>query len=131
MDDPNAGKGSARREHPDRTPLSVPEWRRRELPPRDYLLEGLLCSTSRWLLVGGTGVGKTLFSFDLAFAVALGRDFLVWKGVRPCRVMYLDGELPAETMQERINAAAELFGAEPPHLYVYNRDVLTDRDMPP
>ena len=80
-------------------------------------------------IIGETGVGKTLFCLDLAFAIAAGANFLNWKGVRPCRVMYLDGELPAETLKERIESAAKLFGE--PQLYAYNRDRLTDTDLPP
>ena len=88
-----------------------------------------MCSTSRWEIIGETGVGKTLFCLDLGFAIAAGANFLTWKGVRPCRVMYLDGELPAETLKERIESAAKLFGE--PQLYAYNRDRLTDADLPP
>ena len=43
--------------------------------------------------------------------------------------MYLDGELPAETLKERIESAAALYGA--PTVYAYNRDVLQADDMPP
>ena len=45
-----------------------------------------------------------------AFAIAAGANFLNWNGVRPARVMYLDGEMPAETMKERIEAAAAIYG---------------------
>ena len=113
----------------DRSDFLVAAWRSLDLPPRDYLLENLMCSTSRWEIIGETGVGKTLFCLDLAFAIAAGANFLTWKGVRPCRVMYLDGELPAETLKERIESAAKLFGE--PQLYAYNRDRLTDADLPP
>src|ERR1700722_14376032 len=76
---------------------------KRDLPPRDYLVGNLLCTTSRWLLFGRTGVGKTLFGLDLAAGVAAGRSFLNWAGSnKPRRVIYLDGELPAETFKERM-----------------------------
>ena len=88
---------------PDRSDLLISTWLQRELPPRDWLLEDMLCTTSRWLVIGGTGVGKTLLGLDLALALASGANFLHWNGTgRPRRVMYLDGELPAETLKERI-----------------------------
>src|SRR5215831_1644929 len=77
---------------PDRSELTVEAWRRRELPPRDYLLDGVMCTTSRWIIIGDTGVGKTLLGLELGFAVAAAMPFLIWKGVRKSRVMYFDGE---------------------------------------
>jgi hypothetical protein len=114
---------------PDRSDLTVEAWRQRELPPRDYLLDGVMCTTSRWVIIGDTGVGKTLFGLELGFAVSSAASFLVWKGVRHARVMYLDGEMPAETLKERIEAAAAIYGNV--DLIAYNRDVMGSGDMPP
>ena len=44
--------------------------------------------------------------------------------------MYIDGEMPAETMKERIEAAAAIYGDEV-KLYAYNRDDLGPDAMPP
>jgi len=115
---------------PDRENLRLAAWRKRQLPPRDYLLGDLLCTTSRCLLIGETGVGKTLFALDLAGAIAAGANVFGWEGRRPARVMYLDGELPAETFQERLELIAVQYGDDI-DLYGYNRDVLTQDDMPP
>lgn len=113
----------------DHDDLTVEAWLRRELPARDYLFKNVLCTTSRWIINGETGVGKTLFGLELGFAAAAGSDFLSWKGGRPCRVMYLDGEMPAETLQERIRSAADVYGTV--DLYAYNRDELKLGEMPP
>ena len=113
-----------------RDELLVSAWLKRELPPRDYLSGEVVCTTSRILLVGETGVGKTLFSLDWAGAMAAGADFLGWQGRRRCRVMYFDGELPAETFKERIAIIAERYG-EDIELFGYNRDVLGPDEMPP
>ncbi|WP_370143096.1 AAA family ATPase [Bradyrhizobium yuanmingense] len=125
------GRASGSKPDPDleRHELLVSAWRQRELPPRDYLLDGVLCTTSRWLVIGETGVGKTLFGLELGFAVAAAANFLIWKGVRPARVMYLDGEMPAETLKERVESAASVYGEV--ELYAYNRDVIGDGAMPP
>jgi hypothetical protein len=114
----------------DRTSLLVRSWLDLELPPRDYLLGDVLCTTSRWLIYGATGVGKTLFSLEMAGAISSGSQFLNWAGRRPSRVMYIDGELPAETFKERMQLVAEQFGADI-QLYGYSRDVLGADDMPP
>ena len=115
----------------ERTELLLSAWLERDIPPRTFLLGNLLCTTSRWLAFGATGVGKTLFFLDLAGAVAAGCGFLNWKGSGgPKRVMYLDGELPSETFKERMQLLASRYGASL-ELFGYNRDALGDDEMPP
>jgi AAA domain-containing protein len=115
----------------DRADLLLSEWLKRELPPRDFLLGELLSTTSRWIVYGETGVGKTLWALDLIAAVGTGKSFLHWEGSgRRRRIMYLDGELPAETFKERLQIIAERYGDDV-ELYAYNRDVLVDGEMPP
>ncbi|NUJ81826.1 AAA family ATPase [Methylocystis sp. FS] len=100
------------------------------MPPRDYLLGDVICTTSRILLIGATGIGKTLFSMDVGGAMAAGFGTLGWQRRRCARVMYLDGELPAETFKERLEIIADRYG-EDIELFAYNRDVLGPDEMPP
>lgn len=113
---------------PDELLLSA--WLVRKLPPRDFLLGDVFSTTSRWLIFGDTGVGKTLFSLDLAGALAAGVGFLDWQGSRPARVMYLDGEMPGELFKERMELVAAQFGPDIA-LFGYNREVLALGKMPP
>lgn len=111
--------------------LLLSAWLKRDLPPRDYLLGTLMCTTSRWLVFGETGVGKSLLCLDLAAAAAAGKEILGWKGSgKPRRVMYLDGEMPAETFKERMQLIAARYGPDL-QLYGYNRDALDEGEMPP
>jgi len=116
---------------PKRESLRLLAWTTLSLPPRDFLLGDLLCTTSRWILVGATGIGKTLFTMELAACVAAGKSFLGWEARRKCRVIYIDGEMPAETFKERMELVAERHGNDLA-IYGYNRDRLGDeRDIPP
>ena len=115
----------------DENALLLSAWLKRELPLRRFLLGNVLCTTSRWIVYGETGVGKTLLAADIAAAIAAGASFLNWQGSgRRARVMYLDGEMPAETFKERMEIIARRYGADI-QLYGYNRDVLGDGEMPP
>jgi hypothetical protein len=110
---------------PDLDSITADAWDAKQLPPRDFMLGTALCTTSRWMVIGDTGVGKTLFVVSLAMAVATGRPMLRWTGARAPRVvMYIDGELPAETFQERIRLAQQLYGAVGVTFYAYNLDEL-------
>ena len=113
-----------------RDDLLVSAWLKRQLPQRDYLLGNVFCTTSRWLIFGDTGIGKTLFAMSKAAAMASGDPFLVWDGRRKARVIYIDGEMPAETFKERMQLIADEFG-EDLTLFGYNRDVLGPDEMQP
>ncbi len=108
------------------------DWLKKKMPPRDYLMGTLLCTTSRWMIFAPTGLGKTLFTMNLVAAISAGKDFLSWKASRKARVLYIDGEMPAETFKERITQVTDLFG-EDIELVGINRDdeVTEDYDMPP
>ena len=47
------------------------------------------------------GVGKTWVALSIAHAIASGGAFLRWRAPQPRRVLYIDGEMPAVTLQER------------------------------
>jgi KaiC/GvpD/RAD55 family RecA-like ATPase len=113
--------GKRRKARPIAWPLGA--WLQAKLPPREYRLGHVLGKRSRWLLYGDTGIGKTLFGLMLAAAVARGDQFLDWPGSgQPCRVAYLDGEMPMETMQERMKLAAAQYG-EDIDLIAFNREM--------
>ena len=130
-DEPRHGSGpngQAGQALPCLTPAA---WAVRQIPPADFLLGELFSTTSRSLLNADTGLGKTMFAMALAFAMRLGRDFLHWQGRRPARVLFIDGEMPRDLMQERIAMACSWFGVDPPThgLFFLSREDV--EDMPP
>ncbi|MCG5509626.1 AAA family ATPase [Ectothiorhodospira lacustris] len=76
----------------------------REFPPRENLLAPWLPSQGLCMVYAARGIGKTHFALGVAYAVASGGQFLTWEAPRPSGVLYLDGEMPAGAMQERLAA---------------------------
>jgi len=75
---------------------SVPNfqaWNEREIAPRDWLLGNFISTTSRILITGPTGLGKTMLGIAIAFALEGGAQYLHWKAGRAARVLYVDGEM--------------------------------------
>ncbi len=106
--------------------LNVVEFLSREIPPREMLLAPILPTQGLVMLYSWRGVGKTHTAIGIAYAVASGGVFLRWKAPAARRVLYLDGEMPAGVMQERIAAAAEASPTEPPtpdHLRIITPDL--------
>lgn len=84
----------------------------RALPPRAMILEPILSSKSLALVYGPRGIGKTFLGLGIAWAAASGESFLKWRAPQPRRVLYVDGEMAAGDIQQRL---AHL-GAAPPML---------------
>jgi hypothetical protein len=104
-------------------------WDNREIAPRDWLLGNFISTTSRILITGPTGLGKTMLGIALAFALEGGAQFLHWKAGRAARVLYIDGEMSAEEMQDRLRQEAARCGRKPENLFVLSREDFDE--MPP
>jgi hypothetical protein len=97
----------------DRPPLTIQEWLARDLPAPDFIMGSWLSTTTRGLLVGPTGLGKTNLGLALALHIAAGADFLHWRGQRPCKVLYIDGEMSRRLFRQRIEDAVNRLGERP------------------
>jgi hypothetical protein len=94
-------------------PLTLDDWRNRNLPDPDFIMGHWLTSTSRVLLTAATGLGKTNFGLALAMRIAAGVDFMHWRARRPARVLYIDGEMSRRLLRQRVLDEAERLGASP------------------
>ncbi|MDA8085711.1 MAG: AAA family ATPase, partial [Nitrospiraceae bacterium] len=85
--------------------VNAEEFLKMELPPRELILEPWLPTQGLAMIHAYRGVGKTFFGLGIGVAIASAGTFLKWKASVPKGVLYLDGEMPAVTMQERLAAA--------------------------
>lgn len=72
------------------------------LPARDHILSPWLPRQGLGLIHAPRGVGKTHVALGIACAVAPGDKFLGWEAPKPQGVLFIDGEMPAITLQERL-----------------------------
>lgn len=73
-----------------------------KLPPREPILTPWLVKQNLTMIYAWRGVGKTWFTLSLAYAVAAGSKFLGWDALVARRVLYVDGEMPANSLQSRL-----------------------------
>ena len=85
-----------------------------DLPPRTEVLTPVLACDTAALVYGPTGIGKSFFALGVAWAVASGGSFLGWQAPQPRRVLYVDGELGATELRQRL----ALFGSPPERLMI-------------
>lgn len=77
---------------------------KKELPPREDILAPWLPVQGLTMIYAPRGIGKTHVALGIAYAVANGSTFLNWSAPKPRNVLYLDGEMPATLMQERLKS---------------------------
>ena len=85
------------------------------MPPREMLLNPILPERSLAMLYAPRGVGKTLLSLSIGLAVASGCPLLRWHAPCQRRVLYVDGEMPLVSLQERLRSIATGLGAVIPN----------------
>jgi hypothetical protein len=77
-----------------------------ELPPRRWLLQGLLQEHDLAMVHAYRGIGKSRFVHSVAVAVAAGGSFLRYFAPETLGILPVDGELPREDLQRYLTATA-------------------------
>lgn len=98
--------------------LDWDEWETDDVPPREQIVEPILQERDSMMIVGERGGGKTFLALGLACAMATGTDFLRWKIKKPLRVLYVDGEMAFQALQERAGAIMHKTGKRPDQGYL-------------
>jgi len=111
--------------------ISIRDFLKQEFPPRQMLLDPIIATQSLTMIYSWRGLGKTNLALGMSLAISTGCKFLHWSAPKPKRVLYVDGEMPANLMQQRIKKLVRANGAEPPetHFRLVTPD-LQDGQMP-
>jgi RecA-family ATPase len=123
-------------DRPDEMPKPLkadgwPSFRNLELPKREHVIAPIIAVKGLTMLYAWRGVGKTYVGLGMSYAIAAGADFLRWSVAAPRSVLYVDAEMPAEEMQDRINRlAARIACLAPGERYVARGSCLGSRFMP-
>lgn len=102
-----------------------------KLEPLDYVIEPLLTIKGRGMIFATRGAGKTFVALYIAYCIAKGiENCFVWRIPKKRRVVYVDGEMDAETLQQRMIDIVKLAGGgDPPgndELKLVTRDLQKD-----
>jgi putative DNA primase/helicase len=86
-----------------------------EIPAREMLLAPILPERSLAMLYAPRGLGKSWLALSIGLAVASGAPLLRWSAPRQRNVLFIDGEMPLVSLQERLKAIAVPFGTDIPN----------------
>jgi putative DNA primase/helicase len=93
-------------------PVGLHDFLNLDIPPRQMLLSPILPERSLAMLYAPRGIGKTLLGLSIGLAVASGIPLLRWSAPHSRRVLYVDGEMPLVSLQERLRAISLGFSDE-------------------
>jgi DNA-binding CsgD family transcriptional regulator len=94
-------------EQPVLAVVEVMDFIKMNLPNREVILSPWLPAQGLAMIYAPRGVGKTHVALGIAYAVTSNTAFLGWQPTKARNVLYLDGEMPAALMQERLLALAD------------------------
>lgn len=100
-------------EHSPLKSVSVNELLNMELPERELIMSPWLTKQGLAMIYAPRGVGKTHMSLGIACAVSAGEDFLGWEVDKPRGVLFIDGEMPANLLKERLTGIINSMGNKP------------------
>jgi putative DNA primase/helicase len=86
-----------------------------DVPPREMLLAPILPERSLAMLYAPRGVGKSWLGLSIGLAVAAGASLLRWSAPRQRNVLYVDGEMPLVSLQERLKEISAGYGGDIPN----------------
>jgi archaellum biogenesis ATPase FlaH len=91
-------------------PLTFDQLENEKPSPLEFVLSPCLTVQGIGWIYAKTGLGKTLFTLNLAYAIAAGGSFLRYYCQKPRKVLYVDGEMPYVQIYNRIMQIAKQQG---------------------
>lgn len=82
------------------------------IPPRDWIVPGLLLKKNITLLVAPPGSGKSLLTLQIAIMVATGMSWGGWNPRKQCKVLVINSEDDIDEMRRRLFATAKEMGVD-------------------
>ena len=113
----NASAGDLARLFGPLSAVDLGDFLARSIPPREAILAPIILQQSLTMIHAWRGIGKTHVALGIGYAIACGGGFLGWRANRPFKVLYIDGEMPAAALQERLALIVAANDAEAPAGY--------------
>jgi putative DNA primase/helicase len=112
----NVARGSAAPHiQPSLQAIGIKEFLQIEIPPRQMLLSPILPERSLAMMYAPRGIGKSWVALSIGLAVASGQPLLRWIAPKQRNVLYVDGEMPLVSLQERLKSISIGMGNEIPN----------------
>lgn len=103
----------------ERSTMSCEALRKLGIPLREPVLGTFFLEGDLGFIYAPRGLGKTWLSLAMASAIATGGSCGIWQAASPRRVVYVDGEMPSESVVQRVQGLGSS-----PNLTILNHEAL-------
>jgi hypothetical protein len=93
-------------------PIALNDFLGMDIPERQLIMSPWLPEQGLAMIFAPRGIGKTFLALNIAYAIASGLSFLTWHVTKPRKVVYIDGEMAAKDMQNRLSAIEHMCGVK-------------------
>ncbi len=100
--------------------LDAHKWAALKIPVETKFLGEFITPATKTFLIGTTGIGKTMFGYELVGAMASATDLLHWKCERASRWLVIDGEMPTSLIKKRIAEVLARYKIPDGNLLIYS-----------
>ena len=83
-----------------------------DVPAREMLLSPVLPERSLAMLYAPRGLGKSWLALSIGLAVATGSPLLRWSAQKKRNILFVDGEMPLASLQERLREISAGYGGD-------------------
>src|SRR5262249_3740564 len=97
------------------------------IKPREMVVDPIIPEKGLAMLYAPRGIGKTHVALGIVYAAASASRFLKWNAPKARRVLLIDGEMPAATLQERLASIVPVgpeVGLSPSNIRILAADLL-------
>lgn len=113
-----------------RAVMSTSEFLTRKLEPRPHYLKPWLRSGSLAMIYAARGIGKSFLCIIIALAITRHLELGNWQPGEPAPVLYLDGEMAAEDLQDRLRQLSSGLPAELAPLHIISAEEMQREGWP-
>jgi len=109
--------------------IDIRDFVKKDFPPRPTIIDPWLRESSLVMIYAERGIGKTWLGLSIAFSIVTGQPIGNWEIINSVGVLYIDGEVSADEMQDRMK---KLSAGLPPisaPLRILSSDLLHQNDF--
>lgn len=107
-------------------PYNLEELIAADIPQRSYHLKPSIPTQGLSMFFAPKGLGKTFFSLTCSLAMATGTSAICWEAPRKSKVLYIDGEMPADLIKQRVEglrAGIDTTNVDPDYFKIVTPDL--------
>ena len=103
--------------------ISSRDFLKMDIPKRRLIMSPWLKESTLAMIYAPRGIGKTFLGLSIALAITRKASISTWTVDNPAGCLYIDGEMSAEEMQDRIKRLSEKMPDELKPLRIYSADL--------